>query len=189
MNILFLVALFFPIILAVSNAFGEEEQVATFEDKILGIKFEYPDSWNPLSVSQELNYNLIKFSHPEYAKKFPDSLLEQRYTSSQIKIENFFRENVTLDQYLKSTFSKAIFIPNFTIVELDKNTTMGEIPAFKLIYNFVDKTYGDDAIMTSFNIFAIKDFTAYQFSINFPSTIAFQYVPRMQKIVDSFTVF
>ncbi len=188
MNKLFHGALFFLTILAISNAFAEGERVTMFEDKILGIKFEYPDSWNPLTASQEVNYNLIKFSHPAYAKEFPYSLLEQRYTSSQIKIENFFRANVTLDQYLKSAFSKAIFIPNFTIVELNKNATLGGIPAYRLIYNYVAKTYVDDVKVTSFNIFAIKGFTAYIFSINVPTALASQYVPRMQKIVDSFTV-
>jgi hypothetical protein len=52
--------------------------------------------------------------------------------------------------------------------KLNKTETLGEIAAYKIIYNYIDKTYGDDVPMTFFNVFAVKDYSAYWISINAP---------------------
>jgi hypothetical protein len=170
------------------HVYALEEQLATFEDKILGIKFQYPLTWDPLTVTQKPPLNAIEFSHPHYATKMPYSLLEQRYTASQIRVENFFPNNMTLEQYMKVTFTNSRFLPDFTLVELNKTETLGGIKAYKLVYSYVDKTYGDDAQMTSLNVFTIKDYDAYLISVKAPTTMSFQYVPRMEKIIESFMI-
>jgi hypothetical protein len=164
------------------------KQLATYEDKILGIKFQYPSSWDPLGITQKSHVDVIDFSHPHYATKMPLSLLEQRYTAGQMRIENFFPENMTIEQYMKLRFPNIRFLPNFTMGEMNKTETLGGIRAYKIIYNYIDKTYGDDVPITSFNVFAVKDYIAYWISIKAPSAMAFQYVPRVEKIIESFAI-
>ncbi|MEP6575221.1 MAG: hypothetical protein ABJB85_02195, partial [Nitrososphaerota archaeon] len=68
-------------------------------------------------------------------------------------------------------------------------SSLGEIPAYKIIYNYIDSyPYGDDVPMTSFNVFAVNHYSAYWISIKAPSAMTFQYVPRVEKIIESFAI-
>ena len=79
--------------------------LANFENPILGIKFQYPTEWSPVTLTQNGNLNTIKYNNPYYTTKFPDTLLESRYTSDALlKIENFFPLEINLLQYMDKQF-------------------------------------------------------------------------------------
>ena len=184
----FIISAAFLGIIGSDIGYSLEDRLLTFEDKILGIKFQYPDSWDPLKISQTSNINLIEFTRPLYANSTPYSFLEPRYTDAQIKVEDLFPEKVSLDQYMKDTFASARFLSDFTLSELSKTETLGGIPAYKLLYNYTDRSFGDNEPIVSYNKFAIKDYVAYLISVKTPTEMSNQYVPRVEKIANSFTL-
>jgi hypothetical protein len=92
------------------------QSLANFEDPILGIRFQYPSEWSPVTLTQKSNLNTITFNATKYAAKFPDTLLESRYRSDVLlKIENFFPLQMNLAQYFETAFSKSQFLPDFKV--------------------------------------------------------------------------
>jgi len=177
-------AVFVFLLMNLSNA----QTIANFEDKILGITFQYPPDWGPAKLTQKGALNEVTISVKEYTT-MPTLLMEHRYTGDVlVNVENFFPLQMNLAQYFENAFSKARFLPDFKITELDKMTTFAGLPAYKLNYTYTKKNMGDTIKMTSTNIFTIKNNKAYLISFEAPITLYHFYQPNLKKIIDSFRI-
>ncbi|MGE5822571.1 MAG: hypothetical protein ACM31M_08325 [Nitrososphaerota archaeon] len=176
------------IILAISHTVNAQS-LANFEDVILGINFQYPYEWSPLTIYQKNDLNVISLPVSSYTTKMPDTLIERRYKGDVlVKVQNFFPLQINLPEYFETAFSKSRFLPEFGVTELDKSTTFAGLPAYKLIYTYYNKTKGDDIKILSTNIFTVKNNKAYSISFDAPFYFNHFYQPNLMKIIDSFRI-
>jgi hypothetical protein len=165
------------------------QSLANFEDPILGISFQYPSEWSPVTLYQKGPLNVIAINVKEYVTEMPDTLIEHRYTGDVIlRVENFYPLQIKFAQYFEDSFSDSRFLPDFKVTELDKMTTFLGSPAYKLIYTYSNKTGGDNIKIISTNIFTVKNNKTYSISFDAPINLNHLYQPNLKKIIDSFTI-
>jgi PsbP-like protein len=165
------------------------QSLANFQDPILGISFQYPSEWSPVTLYQKGPLNEIAIYVKEYVTKMPDKLIEHRYKGDVlVKIENFFPLQMNLAQYFENTFSNSRFLPDFKVIELDKMATFMGSPAYKLVYTYTNKTGGDNVKILSTNVFTVKDNKAYSISFDAPINLYHFYEANLKKIIDTFTI-
>ena len=122
-------------------------QLATYEDPLLGFKFQYPAEWQQL-WGKNIADTGVSFSLDNVFKN--DDLRLFVYTEK-------LPENETLKQYLREVVSKEICCVDHQSLKTNE-TKFGDVPAMNASWNSSDKgvVFGKTLI-----VFAIKDKIAY----------------------------
>lgn len=114
-----------------SNVYSQEQQLNTYENLQIGIKFQYPSNWekteNRFSELETTNYP-IKFEIPtdSITDLIPISVVVEDLSNTNIKnIKEFAREKYSTDL----TFT---FAPQYTEVLNDQQITIGGKPAWQI---------------------------------------------------------
>lgn len=149
--------------------------IRTYENPILGVKFQYPLEWGEPSIRD----NSVSFS--------PSSNSQAQFFDITISVETLPSGYTDLQQFMREKFGKYQTLPEFKIVELNKTTLAGFL-ALKLRYNYLENLLLNNVNVTSMNVFTIKGNTAYDILLHTRVSNYDFYLPRVQKLMDSFKI-
>jgi eukaryotic-like serine/threonine-protein kinase len=149
--------------------------IRTYENPILGVKFEYPLEWGEPSIRD----NSVSFSSSSNSKT--------QFFDITISVETLPPGFIDLQQFMREKFGKYQTLPEFKIVELNK-TTLAGFPALKLRYNYLENLLLNNVNVTSMNVFTIKGNTAYDILLHTRVSNYVFYLSEVQKLIDSFKI-
>ncbi|MDQ5869951.1 MAG: hypothetical protein M3530_09540 [Thermoproteota archaeon] len=149
--------------------------IRTYENPILGVKFQYPLEWGEPSIRD----NSVSFS--------PSSNSQAQFFDITISVETLPSGYTDLQQFMREKFGKYQTLPEFKIVELNKTKLAGFL-ALKLRYNYLENLLLNNVNVTSMNVFTIKGNTAYDILLHTRVSNYDFYLPRVQKLMDSFKI-
>ncbi len=149
--------------------------IRTYENPILGVKFQYPLEWGEPSIRD----NSVSFS--------PSSNSQAQFFDITISVETLPSGYTDLQQFMREKFGKYQTLPEFKIVELNKTTLAGFL-ALKLRYNYLENLLLNNVNVTSMNVFTIKGNTAYDILLHTRVSNYDFYLPQVQKLMDSFKI-
>ncbi len=149
--------------------------IRTYENPILGVKFQYPLEWGEPSIRD----NSVSFS--------PSSNSQAQFFDITISVETLPSGYIDLQQFMREKFGKYQTLPEFKIVELNKTKLAGFL-ALKLRYNYLENLLLNNVNVTSMNVFTIKGNTAYDILLHTRVSNYDFYLPRVQKLMDTFKI-
>jgi eukaryotic-like serine/threonine-protein kinase len=165
------------------EATAHADKMLTYENSTYGIRMQYPSSWHKeenLSDGSDKNsmlVDVVKFSSP--TKNASDTSSE----SFDLKIDNISDiKPITLAKYANNSIED--LRKDFDIITLDRNASLSNNPAYKLVYTGVEEGVNLQAML----ILTIKDDRAYIISYNAEPTKFSYYLPTLQKMIDSFQI-
>lgn len=149
--------------------------IRTYVNPILGVRFQFPLEWGEPSIRD----NSVSFS--------PSSNSQAQFFDITISVETLPSGYTDLQQFMREKFGKYQTLPEFKIVELNKTTLAGYL-ALKLRYNYLENLLLNNVNVTSMNVFTIKGNTAYDILLHTRVSNYDFYLPRVQKLMDSFKI-
>lgn len=167
----------------------QQQNYSTYEDPILGIRFEYSSWWDIIE-----NKNLIRFDligDPTDPMYYNTTKTLDRYTIANIAyfLPSLLKEMNTNDRFMRQMMTDLRFIfPNFLDTQkiiVNKTSTIGvdELPAYK-----VDS---EDALgLKNIRYFSIDNSTGvgYMISLNTNMPRLLGDIPLFEKMVESFKI-
>ena len=155
----------------------------TYENSTYGIRMQYPSNWHKeenLSSGSDNNsmiVDVVKFSSP--TKNASDTFSE----SLDLKIDNISDiQPITLAKYANNSIED--LRKDFDVIKLDRNASLSNNPAYKLVYNGVEEGVNLQAML----ILTIKGDKAYIISYNAEPAKFSYYLPTLQKMINSFQI-
>jgi eukaryotic-like serine/threonine-protein kinase len=162
---------------------GNDNKMLTYENSTYGIRMQYPSNWHKeenLSSGSDNNsmlVDVVKFSSP--TKNASDTLSE----SLDLKIDNISDiQPTTLAKYANNSIED--LTKDFDVIKLDRNASLSDNPAYKLVYNGAEEGVNLQAML----ILTIKGDKAYIISYNAEPTKFAYYLPTLQKMINSFQI-
>ena len=185
-----------------SLSYAVSNQLLTYEDKLLGLKFEYPAQWNQTmgkntkntGVAFDLN-NLTTIAPSGvavYTEKLqdinerPQENNETRQENNETPQEENERppEIKTLKQYLNNFIYSEYCCVDFRSLKFNESK-LGGIPSMNSSWNHVDES--KNIIGKNWLNFAIKDAVAYVIYYHTPTEESFdKFLPQVKSIISSF---
>ena len=164
-------------------AHANANEMITYENSTYGIRMQYPSNWHKeenLSSGSDNNsmlVDVVKFISP--TKNASDTSSE----SFDLKIDNISDiKPITLAKYANNSIED--LRKDFDIIKLDRNASLSNNPAYKLVYTGVEEGVNLQAML----ILTIKDDKAYIISYNAEPTKFSYYLPTLEKMIDSFQI-
>jgi len=162
---------------------GNDNKMLTYENSTYGIRMQYPSNWHKEqnlssgSDNDSMLVDVVKFSSP--AKNASDTFSE----SLDLKIDNISDiQPITLAKYANNSIED--LRKDFDVIKLDRNATLSDNPAYKLVYNGAEEGVNLQAML----ILTIKGDKAYIISYNAEPAKFSYYLPMLQKMIDSFQI-
>ncbi|MGB8938130.1 MAG: PsbP-related protein [Candidatus Nitrosopolaris sp.] len=144
---------------------------------------QYPSNWQKEenvssgSDNKSMLVDVVKFISP--TKNASDSSSE----SLDIKIDNISDiQPITLAKYANNSIED--LRKDFDIIKLDRNASLSNNPAYKLVYTGVEEGVNLQAML----ILTIKGDKAYIISYNAEPTKFSYYLPTLEKMLNSFQI-
>lgn len=193
--ILFLVLLVTPFVIT-SQSYAGSNQSLTYEDKLLGFKFEYPAQWNQTAgkntkdTGVAIDLNNFTTVAPSGVSIYTEKLQEinERPQENESTRDNNERppEIKTLKQYLNNFIYSENCCVDFRSIKFNESN-LGGIPSMSASWNHVDES--KNIIGKNWLNFAIKDGIAYVIYYHTPTEESFhKFLPQVKNIVSSFQV-
>lgn len=199
--ILFLVLLVTPFVIT-SQSYAGSNQSLTYEDKLLGFKFEYPAQWNQTpgkntkDTGVAIDLNNFTTAAPSGVSIYTEKLQEinERPQENESTRDNNERpqenerppEIKTLKQYLNNFIYSENCCVDFRSIKFNESN-LGGIPSMSASWNHVDES--KNIIGKNWLNFAIKDGIAYVIYYHTPTEESFhKFLPQVKNIVSSFQV-
>ncbi|MGB8032749.1 MAG: PsbP-related protein [Nitrososphaeraceae archaeon] len=152
----------------------------TYENPAIGIKVQYPSDWLKNATSQGVIFVLPNRNNTSNPEQFLAKLDAYNVPSFPSNIPLKTMADGVINGYKRT-------LPNFQL-ESYTNTTLAGNPAIKIIYTFMNSK-GDN--VKAADIGTIKNNRLYVIQYYIPTkypTKYQNYLPMLQKIVDSFTI-
>ena len=152
---------------------------STYENLVYGIKIQYPSNWQKMEFDRHYGNNSLPIAGFSPPSENDSGLLENLV----IVVKKLHSQNTSLKQFVDSLVSsyKSSF-HNFQLVGLNPLTTPALNSAYKLEY-----THSTDMLMLkTMEVWTINGDIAYMISYNADSTDFSNYLPVIQKMIDSF---
>jgi eukaryotic-like serine/threonine-protein kinase len=157
----------------------DQQQMLTYENSTYGIRMQYPSNWhkenvNNAYVNNGMLVDIVKFSS---SSKNPSN------EGLDIKVDNISDiQPITLAKYANNSIQD--LRRDFKIIELDRNGSISDNPAYKLVYSGVNEGVNLQAML----ILTIKGDRAYIISYNAEPTKFSYYLPTVQRMINSFQI-
>jgi len=165
------------------EAIAHADNMLTYENSTYGIRMQYPSNWQKEenlhggSDNNSMLVDVVKFISP--TKNASDTSSE----SFDLKIDNISDiKPITLAKYANNSIED--LRKDFDVIKLDRNASLSNNPAYKLVYTGVEEGVNLQAML----ILTIKDDKAYIISYNAEPTKFSYYLPTLQKMIDSFQI-
>ena len=156
-------------------------KMLAYENSTYGIRIQYPSNWHKENVSSSDKgstlVDVVKFVSPanNASDMFPASL--------DLKIDEISDiQPITLAKYANNSIED--LRKDFDIVMLDRNASLSDNPAYKLLYTGVEEGVNLQAML----ILTIKGDKAYILNYIAEPTKFSYYLPTLQKMIDSLQI-
>jgi eukaryotic-like serine/threonine-protein kinase len=160
---------------------GNDNKMLTYENSTYGIRMQYPSNWH-----KEENLSSSDNSMLVDVVKFISSTKNASDTSSEsldLKIDNISDiKPITLAKYANNSIED--LTKDFDVIKLDRNASLSNNPAYKLIYTGAEEGVNLQAML----ILTIKGDKAYIISYNAEPTKFSYYLPTLEKMINSFEI-
>ncbi len=159
--------------LAKSNNF------VSYENVNAGIKIKYPETWQKKDVENPFTGEIVLFTSPSNpTNKFAPKL--------SIRIENLSRQSISLEDYTNSSLKEIQkYLENANITD-SSSTTLGGIPAHRVVYNGVD---GESRIIKNLEVWAVFNQKVYIVSYTATPEEYPNYLESVEKMINFFEIF
>lgn len=150
---------------------GSVELTQTFEEEATGISFNYPENWEAIETGSEFDIVSLIDSH-----NTADSIASMKVCVALDKnpFGIFTDDESTVEQAVNEFH---------TFVSLE-DTTLGDVPAVKLVYQTADLK-GTDRVI---NYWYERGDKVYQVVCSFSELTSMKYIPIFESILDSYKV-
>jgi eukaryotic-like serine/threonine-protein kinase len=162
---------------------SNDNKMLTYENSTYGIRMQYPSNWQKEenlssdSDNDRMLVDVVKFNSP--TKNASDTFSG----SLDLKIDNISDiQPITLAKYANNSIED--LRKDFDVIKLDRNASLSDNPAYKLVYNGEEEGVNLQAML----ILTIKGDKAYVISYNAAPAKFSYYLPMLQKMIDSFQI-
>jgi PsbP len=152
---------------------------STYENPIYGVKIQYPSSWQKMEFDRHYSNTSLAIAGFSPPSENDTGLLENLV----IIVHKLHSQNTPIKQFADSLVSSyKSNLHNFQLIELNPLTTPALNSAYKIEY-----THSSDMLMLkTMEIWTISGGIAYMISYNADSSDFSNYLPIIQKMIDSF---
>jgi hypothetical protein len=165
------------------GAIAQVNKMFTYDNSTYGIRMQYPFNWHKEENVSSGNDNnsmlvdVVKFISP--TKNAADTFSE----SLDLKIDDISdMQPITLAKYANNSIED--LRRDFVIVKLDRNASLSDNPAYRIVYSGLEEGVNLKAML----ILTIKGDKAYIISFNAEPTKFSYYFPTIQKMINSFRI-
>jgi PsbP-like protein len=158
-----------------TSSLTNSNQLATYEDPLLGFKFQYPPEWQQL-LDKNIEDTGVAFNIFKLVKG-------DEIPSLGIRTDNL-PENQTLKQYLREFISKEFCCVDHQSLKTNE-IKLGDIPAMNASWNLSEggKVFGREML-----VFGIKDNIAYLIHYKTSSDLFEKWLPQVKNIIKSLQI-
>ncbi|MGB7955239.1 MAG: PsbP-related protein [Candidatus Nitrosopolaris sp.] len=173
----------YPTVAAKQTVFAQQTTTSTmnflpYVNSTFGIKLQYPSSWDKEEngTRQDTETDVVTFSPPAMNSNASlDVTINDISDEKDIALAKYASDGISdLKQSLKS----------FKLVGLTTNNVLSGLPAYKSIYTYADQ----NTIFKDMEIGAIKDNKVYILTYEAGINEYNNYLPIIQKMIDSFGI-
>jgi hypothetical protein len=152
---------------------------STYENPTYGVKIQYPSNWQKMDFDRHNSNNSLPIAGFIPPSENDSGLLE----NLMIVVKKLHSQNTSLKQFVDSLIpSYKSKLYNFQLIELNPLTTPALNSAYKIEY-----THSSDMLMLkTMEVWTIEGGIAYMISYNADSSDFSNYLPTIQKMIDSF---
>jgi hypothetical protein len=152
---------------------------STYENPTYGIKIQYPSNWQKMDFDRHYGNNSLPIAGFIPPSENDSGLLENLV----IVVKKLHSQSTSLKQFADSLVSSyKSNLHNFQLIELNPLTTPALNSAYKIEY-----THSSDMLMLkTMEVWTISGDTVYMISYNADSGDFSNYLPVIQKMIDSF---
>jgi hypothetical protein len=152
---------------------------STYENPVYGVKIQYPSNWQKMDFDRHNSNNSLPIAGFIPPSENDSGLLE----NLMIVVKKLHSQNTSLKQFVDSLIpSYKSKLYNFQLIELNPLTTPALNSAYKIEY-----THSSDMLMLkTMEVWTIEGGIAYMISYNADSSDFSNYLPTIQKMIDSF---
>jgi hypothetical protein len=166
---------------------GTTTSFQTYENRVFGIKIQYPDSWTARGYvyNSKGNNTVVGFYSPS---KTASQLGNISGVSGQfvpyLDIFIFDSKNMSLDEIIDGRMNR---IQNATDIILDTKpfTLKGNHPAHILVYTTIT---GGDEFFKKMQVYTVSNNKVYLITYTAQEALFSDYLPVVQKMIDSFEI-
>jgi len=153
---------------------------STYENPVYGVKIQYPSNWQKMDFDRHYSNNSLPIAGFIPPSENDSGLLENLV----IVVKKLHSQNTPLKQFVDSLIpSYKSKLYNFQLIELNPLTTPALNSAYKIEY-----THSSDMLMLkTMEVWTINGGIAYMISYNADTSDFSNYLPIIQKMIDSFT--
>ena len=161
--------------------------IRTYENRIFGIKIQYPDTWStrPYLYNKVGNNTVVGFYSPsKTASQLGNISGVSRQFVPYLDIFVFDSKSISLDKIIDARIKR---IENNTdmVMESKSFTLKGNHPAHMLIYTTIT---GGDEFFKKMQVYTIFNNKVYLISFTAQEALFSDYLPVVQKMIDSFEI-
>lgn len=161
--------------------------IRTYENRIFGIKIQYPDTWSarPYLYNKLGNNTVVGFYSPS---KTASQLGNISGVSGQfvpyLDIFVFDSKNISLDKIIDARIKR---MENNSDIVIDSKpiTIKGNNPAYLLIYSTIT---GGDEFFKKMQVYTVFNNKVYLITFTAQEALFSDYLPVVQKMIDSFEI-
>ena len=152
---------------------------STYENPTYGVKIQYPSNWQKMDFDRHYGNNSLPIAGFIPPSENDSGLLENLL----IVVKKLHSQNTPIKQFADSLVSSyKSNLHNFQLIELNPLTTPALNSAYKIEY-----THSSDMLMLkTMEVWTISGGIAYMISYNADSSDFSNYLPIIQKMIDSF---
>ena len=152
---------------------------STYENPVYGVRIQYPSNWQKMDFDGHYGNNSLPIAGFIPPSENDSGLLENLL----IVVKKLHSQNTPIKQFADSLVSSyKSNLHNFQLIELNPLTTPALNSAYKIEY-----THSSDMLMLkTMEVWTISGGIAYMISYNADSSDFSNYLPIIQKMIDSF---
>lgn len=152
---------------------------STYENPTYGVKIQYPSNWQKMDFDRHYGNNSFPIAGFIPPSENDSGLLE----NLMIVVKKLHSQNTSLKQFVDSLVSSyKSSLHEFKLLGLNPLTTPALNSAYKIEY-----THSSDMLMLkTMEVWTINEGMAYMISYNADSSDFSNYLPVIQKMIDSF---
>jgi hypothetical protein len=166
-----MVALLVVMVPAAALGTPTQQQFQNYQSPTLGVSIQYPSDWKLLEESND-KLRFIK---------------QEGFVTADLNVEDIDQSDATLPEYANTRVNELrTQRPDFQLLSFEPTMISNDIPAQKVVYTFDREEDGKTNKVT--RIWSINEGKIYTLAYIAESSQYDQYLPTLQKMVDSFHI-
>ena len=159
---------------------SKKVEFLTYENVEKGLRIQYSSDWIKEEDNKNINFVTFFSQLQNLGDKFQERLL--------LRSSDLPRFGMNLSEYMDYFYNNTLSkLKNFSIIHETSHNILGEKPAYNITYSFYSDSL--NTIINSISFVVIEDNKYYTITYFAEPSRFYDYLPTIQKMIDSFKFF